>query len=83
MSRTLPAALHVHRIESCRGCRAFPERAGPRILSLESVDYFVTNDYFYGRKKNNLNDKTSMVWLTGRVLQRSLALGMRFIFGAD
>ena len=27
-------------------CRAFPERVGPRILSLESVDYLVTSEYF-------------------------------------
>ena len=27
-------------------CRAFPERVGPRILSLESVDYFGTSEYF-------------------------------------
>jgi len=26
--------------------RAFPERVGPRILSLESVDYFGTSEYF-------------------------------------
>ena len=40
--RTLLAALHVHRIEI--PYRAFPERVGPRILSLESVDYFGTTD---------------------------------------
>ena len=27
----------MHRIESCERCRAFSERAGPLILSLESV----------------------------------------------
>ena len=32
-------------------CRAFPERLGPRILSLESVDYFGTSEHFGGRKK--------------------------------
>ena len=47
--RTLLAALHVHRIEI--PYRAFPERVGPRILSLESVDYFATTDHFFGRKK--------------------------------
>ena len=26
--------------------RAFPERIGPRILSLESVQYFGTSEYF-------------------------------------
>ena len=38
---TLLAALHVLRIEI--PYRAFPERVGPRILSLESVDYFGTS----------------------------------------
>ena len=47
--RTLLAALHVHRIEI--PYRAFPERVGSRILSLESVDYFGTTDRFSGRKK--------------------------------
>ena len=42
------AAFHVHRIEI--PYRAFPERVGPRILSLESVDYFETIDYFSCRK---------------------------------
>ena len=48
--------------------RAFPERVGPRILSLESVDYFETSEHFNGRKKKNrrmLISKTSMVRLTG------------------
>ena len=31
--------------------RAFPERVCPRILSLESVDYFGTSNHFGGRKK--------------------------------
>ena len=46
---TLLAAFHAHRIEI--PYRAFPERVGPRILSLESVDYFGTIDYFGRRKK--------------------------------
>ena len=54
---TLLAALHVHRIEILY--RAFPERVGPRILSLESVDYFGTTDHFSGRKKKLLISKTS------------------------
>ena len=41
--RSLLAALHVHTIEI--PCRAFPERIGLRILSLESVDYFGTTDH--------------------------------------
>ena len=42
-------SIHVHRKEIPN--LAFPERVGPRILSLESVDYFRTSDYFSGRKK--------------------------------
>ena len=48
----LQLALHVHRIEI--PYRAFPERVGPRILSLESVDYFETTDHFSGRKKERI-----------------------------
>ena len=48
--------------------RVFPEGVGPRILSLESVDYFGTTEHFSGRKKKNrriLICKTSLVRLTG------------------
>ena len=31
--------------------RAFPERVSPRILSLESVDFFETSEHFSGREK--------------------------------
>ena len=41
----------MHRIGSCERYRAFPKRVGPQILSLESIDYFGTSDYFSGRKK--------------------------------
>ena len=41
----------MHRKKSCERCRAFPERVSPRILSLESDDYFGTSDYFSGAKK--------------------------------
>ena len=43
--------------------RVFPERIGPRILSLESVDYFGTNEHYSVRKKENLGliSKTAMV----------------------
>ena len=60
--RTLLAAVHVHRIEI--PYRAFPERVGPRILSLERVDYFGTTDHFSGRKKkrNNLNEQDMKVY---------------------
>ena len=59
--RTLLAALHVRRIDI--PYRAFPERFGPRILSLESADYVGTTDHFSGRKKKEysviLMSKTS------------------------
>ena len=45
------AALHVHRREL--PYRAFPERVGPRVLSL-SVVYFGTTDRFSGRKKKRI-----------------------------
>ena len=36
--------------------RAFPRRVGPRILSLESVDYFGTSEHYRVVEKNkNLN----------------------------
>ena len=41
----------THRIASCERYRAFPERVGPQILSLESIDHFGTSDYFSGREK--------------------------------
>ena len=54
-------------------CRPFSKRIGPRILSLESVDYLTTSEYFSGRRKKesvyeqNFTE-TSMVRLTDRVL---------------
>ena len=69
--RTLLAALHVHRIEI--PYRAFPERVGPRILSLESVDYFGTTDHFSGRKKkNNLNEQNFKVYWKIRIEDRGI-----------
>ena len=41
---------------------SFSWTVDPRILSLESVDYFGTSEYFRGRaKNNNLYEQTSMV----------------------
>ena len=51
--RTLLAALHVHRIEI--PYRAFLELVAPRILPLESVNYFGTTDHFIGQKKKRKN----------------------------
>ena len=36
--------------------RAFPERVGPRILSLERVDNFGRTELFSGRKKNLIGE---------------------------
>ena len=47
--------------------RAFPKRFGPRILSLESVDYFGTTDHFSGRKKKNLNEQNVQVYWKIRI----------------
>ena len=45
---------------------------GSRILSLESVDFFGTSEYFSVETKENLHEQnfseTSMVRLNGRVL---------------
>ena len=43
--------------------RAFPKRVGPRILSLESVDYFGASEQYcvVGEKKRNLISKIAMV----------------------
>ena len=64
--------------------RDFPERVGPRILSLESVDFFGTSEYFGGRKKSNLNkQKTNWSGVVNfHCMQMSLEMGMRFIFGS-
>ena len=37
--------------------RAFPERVSPRILSLESVDFFETSEHFNGREKKTKKKK--------------------------
>ena len=44
--------------------KAFPEQVSPRIVSLESIDYFGTSEHFSGRKKKKKNliiSKTSIV----------------------
>ena len=46
--------------------RACPERVGPRILSLESVDYFGTSDHFSGRKKKRIIVKCKISRFTGK-----------------
>ena len=67
------AAVHVHRIEI--PYRAFPQRVGPRILLLESVDYFGTTDHFSVRKKekNNLNEQNFKVYRKIRIEDRGIS----------
>ena len=47
-----------------------PEQVGPRILSLGSVDYFRTNDYFSCKKKDNLNEQNFEVYWKTRIEDR-------------
>ena len=71
-------SIHVHRIEIAY--RAFPERVGPRILSLESVDYFRTSDYLSGRKKkNNLNEQNFEVYWKTSIEDRLEKLDIKSI----
>ena len=66
-----------------------PEQFRSRILSLEIVDYFGTNEYFIGRKQGNLNEQNSdgeANWsgvVNFHCAQTSLVMSMRFIFGDD
>ena len=58
-----------------RPYQAFPEPnlgwVGPRILSLESVDYFGTTDHFSGQKKeNNHNQQNFKVYWKIRIEDR-------------
>ena len=63
--------------------RAFPKRVGPRILSLESVDYFGTSEHCWvAGKKKILISKTAMVGCCKLSLYANgLVMSMRFIFG--
>ena len=47
--------------------RAFPERFGQRILSLESVDYFGITNHFSGRKQKILNEQNFKVYWKIRI----------------
>ena len=71
--------------------RASPDRVGPRLLSLESVDYFGTSEQFSGRqkKKENLyyqNFDGEANWsgvVNFHCIQMSLVMSMRFFVGDD
>ena len=63
--------------------RAFPKRVGPRILSLESVDYLGTSEHYWlVEKKRILISKTAGV-VNFHCMQMHLVMSMRFIFGDD
>ena len=59
----------------------------PRILLLESVDYFGTSDYFSGQKKNNLAEQNfdgEANWsavVNFHCMQMDLVMSMQFVFG--
>ena len=64
--------------------RTFPKRVGPRILSLESVDYFGTSEHYWvvGKKKRRIFiSKTAMVGCCK--LSLYLVMSMLFTFGDD
>ena len=64
-----------------QGCRTFRERVGPRILLLESVDYFGTSECF----TENFDGK-AINWsgvVNFHCMKMSLVMSMRFIFGDD
>ena len=45
-NRCVIEATHVLRRKLRNKFRAFPKRVGPRILSLESVDYFGVSEHY-------------------------------------
>ena len=66
-------------------CRAFPEQVSPWILSLESINYFRTSEYFsHQKKKKNCYEEILVGRQTDRgvvnshCMQISLVMNMRF-----
>ena len=64
-----------------QGCRTFRERVGPRILLLESVDYFGTSECFTENFDGEAIDCSGVV--NFHCVKMSLVMSMRFIFGDD
>ena len=63
--------------------RDFPERVGPRILSLERVDNFGRSELFSGRKKT-LSAKADWSGVVNfYCMQMRLVISVRFIFDDD
>ena len=67
--------------------RTFPKRVGPRILSLQSVDYLGASEHFWVVEKKKIRifiSKTAMVVCCKLSLYANgLVMSMRFIFGDD
>ena len=66
--------------------RAFPKRVGPRILSLESVDYFGASEHYWVVEKKKESELTKLRWsgvVNFHCMQMSLGISKRFIFGDD
>ena len=75
LSGTLLAALHAHRLQIPYW--AFQELVVSWILSLESVDYFRTSDYFSGWKKDqSLSAKLWGLYLKTRIEDWGLRIGI-------
>ena len=64
-----------------QGCRTFRERVGPRILLLESVDYFGTSECFTENFDGEAIDWSGVVNFP--CVKMSLVMSMRFIFDDD
>ena len=62
-------------------CRAFREPVGPRILLLESVDYFETSEYFTENFDGEAINWSDVVNVHG--MKMSLVMSLQFIFGND
>ena len=62
-------------------CRAFRELVGPRILLLESVDYFETSEYFTENFDGEAINWSGVVNFHG--MKMSLVMSLQFIFAND
>ena len=66
--------------------RAFRKRVGPRILSLESVDYFGASEHYWVVGKKKESELAKLRWsgvVNFHCMQMSLGMNKRFIFGDD
>ena len=64
---------------------SFPERVGPRILSLKNIDYFLIREYFSGRKNTTLYEQNfdGSAFVNFHCMQTSLETSIRIIFSDD